>query len=245
MVSAEERDSLLIKGEQEYDEAVHQLERREYELAFKHFDLAEQAFRQLQDQHWLTFLYHEKFRILKQTDKPQKALELVDSIIEGYLDTQNRHGLALVHIHKADLLGDKGDVEEALACLRTAEAIIENEKIYDLKSYLYSSLAIVLMVIEDHLSAIDYLNQAMNIYSAESDSAEFAWCLHQLGLCYQKLYDLNAAERYLVGAYQSYFKAGDNETGREVIEDLKKLYISSNQSNKISELEMIGKQKRF
>ena len=245
MVSAEERESLLSQGEQEYDEAVHQLERQEFELALEHFDLAEQAFQQLQDQHWLTFLYHEKFRIFKQAEKPDQALELVDSIVEGYLDTQNRHGLALIHIHKADLLGDKGDVEEALACLRSAEAIIESEKIYDLKSYLYSSLAVVLMMIEDYISAIDYFNQAMKVYSTESNSVEVAWCLHQLGLCYQKLFDLNAAERHLAGAYQSYFKAGDNEAGKEVIEDLKKLYASSNQSDKISELEMIGKQKRF
>ncbi len=245
MVSTEERESLLAKGEQEYDEAVHQLERNEYDLAFKHFDLAEQAFLQLHDQHWLTFLYHEKFRIYRQTDQLEQALELTDSIINGYLDTKNKRGLVLIHIHKADILGDKEQPVQALACLRTAEAIVKSEKITDLKGYLFSSLAVVLMVLEDYIEAMSSLQQALKTYSADSNAIEVAWCLHQLGNCYLKLFDLNSAERHFIGAYQSYFQAGDNEAGRGVIEQLKKTYLASNQVNKIDQLDTIGKQKRF
>jgi tetratricopeptide (TPR) repeat protein len=245
MVNSEKREDLLQRAEQEYDAAVRLIENREYDPAFEHFSEAEQMFLQLQDQHWLTFLFHEKFRIFFQLKEFEQALALADPICDGYLDTNNQHGLALFQIHKADLLREMEDFYQALSCLRIAEAIIKSEKIDDLMGYLDTSLAVAFFSLNDAISALEYLKSAMQRYSMESSPEEFAWCLHQAGICLLQLFDFDAAERHLVGSYQAYFKVGNNEAGRDVIATLKEMYRSSNQIDKLAGLERIGKQKRF
>lgn len=245
MVNSEERETLLRQAEQAYDEAVRLIEDRAYDPAFECFLEAEHLFLQLQDQHWLTFLFHEKFRIFFQLNEYEQALALADPICDGYIDTNNQRGLALFQIHKADLLREMGDAPQALSCLRIAEAIIKSEKIDDLLGYLDTSLAIAWLALKDFIAALECLKSAMQRYSSEETPEEFAWCLHQAGVCFQNLYDYDSAERHLVGSSQAYFKAGNNEAGREVIATLRELYQSSHQLDKLAGVDRIGKQKRF
>jgi len=245
MVTEEQREKLLEKGDQEYNAAITAIEDDDFEGAYHHFEKAEAAFSELQDQHWLTFLFHEKLRIFLQLDELEQALLLVEKIIQGYLETKNKRGLALIHIHQAEILRKMDKSDEALAPLRTAEAIVTSEKIENLEGYLHSSLSIAHMEIGEFTAAIQSLETAMKIYAEENSHDEYAWCQHQLGLCYKQLIDFNNAERLLTGAYQNYFKIGLDREGREVIESLKDLFISSNQMSKLVSLESKTKSKRF
>lgn len=245
MTEHSSREDLSAKGEQEYDEAIHQLERGEATLAFEHFELAEQVFLELQDRHWLTFIRHERFRLFLQTEQYEPALALAEDIIEGYLETQNKKGLALIQIHKADILLEQEKPLEALTSLRIAEAIVSSESIDELAGYLYSSLALVLIHLEDYFHAIQELNAALDIFPTEKASANIAWCQQMLGQCHWKLFDLASAERHFVASHQGYLKLGDTQNAMEVIDQLKQLYTSSDQIDKLSELNRMRKQKRF
>ena len=100
---------LVLYFAREYDEAVHQLERGEHKLALEHLNLAENCFKQLNDLKWVTFILHEKFRIHLQMGEFEQALGIADSIVGGYLETNNKNGLALIHIHKSDVLRELGE----------------------------------------------------------------------------------------------------------------------------------------
>lgn len=245
MVDEQTREEQVLKGEQEYDEAVFQIERGEYEIAFSHFEIAEQIFKQLNDQHWLTFIYHEKFRIFRQLGKQDEALNLSESIIDGYLDTKNQKGLALAHIHKADILGETGKNLEALSNLRIAEAIIVSEKISDLFPYLASSFSKAHMDLGEYYEAIKSLNSALKFFGEESTTEEKAWCTWQLAICYKELFNLPMAEKNFLEALNRYIQTGNDECTQEILKELKELYSSSGQNEKLSGLNSLGKQKRY
>ncbi len=233
----EERDQHLKKGEEFCDQATALAKNGDYSAALDFFNKAEEIFVGIRDQHWLNFLRHEKLQTLRQLGKFDLALKLADQIADGYLETGNKHGLSLIKIHKADILSDHGDIVEALESLWTAEAIADSEKFTNLKGYIYSSISINLMSQENFALAIEYLQKALENYSPSDNMPECAWCLSQLGICYRAVCYLDKAEECLEGAYQGYFKAGDQESGHKVVDRLKQLYEISGQVQKLNRLD--------
>lgn len=232
MVSIENRTQLVEQGEILCDDALALVKQGDLSAALARFDEAEAVFHKLQDQQWLNFLWHEKFRLLHQTGRTEEALSLSDEIAAGYKETHNYNGVTLISIHKADLFSELGKPEEAMACLRIAEAIVESKGLSELRGYLFSMLSATLINLKDFVSAIEYLKQALEFYSNESTPSEFSWCLHQMGCCYKEILDFNTAERYLNGSLQSYQKTGDLDACRLVQEDLQKLQQITNQPGK-------------
>ena len=225
MLTKEEKNKLIEQGERECDKAIQTAEKGDQILAFKQFDKAESIFEELQDIKWLNFLRHEKFRILQEFDNQKQALELSELIINGYLETANRRGLSLILIHRAVMLLEMGENWDALKDLRTAHSVIIPEKLDDLSGYLYSSLATVLIALEDYSAAIQSLDSALQHYPEEFFPVEFAWCLLQQGICYKTLYAHKSAEKYLQGAYQAFLKTGDHENRNLAAEQLKNLKV--------------------
>ncbi len=239
ILKTEDRDNLLLEGETRCDEAVSLVQEGDYTSALESFNQAEEIFVKINDQHWLNFLRHEKFRVFQELQRYEEALVLADEIIEGYHETINKNGLSLVMIHKSDVFMELGKKHEALASLNLARSVIESEKLNDLKGYLNCNMAMVHIALEDFVSAIETLTVALDSYTLESSPQEYSWCLFQLGTCYKKTYDYNAAENYLTGSYQAYSKTGEVEMQKETLEVLREIYSATNQLKKLSDLEFI------
>ncbi|MBU2512962.1 tetratricopeptide repeat protein [bacterium] len=239
IIKTEDRDDLLLEGEAKCDEAISLVQEGDYSSALDSFDCAEDIFLKINDQHWLNFLRHEKFRVFQQLNRYEDALEITEKIIEGYYETMNRNGLSLILIHKSDILMEMGKRHDALASLNLAKAVIESEKLHDLKGYLNSNLAMVHMALEDFVSAIKALQTALNSYPEESNPSEYAWCLFQLGICYKKTYDYNSAESHLTASYQTYSRTSEYDMQKQVLEVLREIYAATNQLKKLSNLELI------
>ena len=100
------------------------------------------------------------------------------------------------------------------------------------------------MMLGELVSAIEAFDSAIKAYTDDNAAEEIAWCLHQIAVCYRELVKFEQAERYFTASFQAYFKIGDHETGHDVVSELRQLYISSNQVEKLTQLGAVGKQKR-
>lgn len=244
MSITESRDELLQLGEEGCDEAARLAEQGDYTAALECLCNAEECFLKINDQHWLNFLRHEKYRILLLLDRQEEALELTHQIIEGYRQTRSFRGLALIFIHKAELLRETGKAKEAVEYINLSEAVIKSEKLDDLFGYLNAASAMIRLQVEDYVSAIRHFGFALDFFSSHSQFAEIAWSLNHLGICYKKLGDFESAEKNLMGAYQMYYKSGDFESGNVIIDQLKEMYLESGQERKLGSLEKMIRQTR-
>jgi tetratricopeptide (TPR) repeat protein len=224
MLTETERTSLLEQGEDDCDRAVHLAEQGEEAQALELLEHAENVFGKLQDQRWLNFVNHERFRILQKFGKEDQALALTDKIKDGYLQTRNRHGLSLILIHRANLLHELKQNKSALADLRAASAIIDSEKLNDLCGYLHASLADVLMSLSDFSSSIQAWMAALCHYPENTCPHEYALCLQQIGLCQKSLANHQAAEESLGASLQAYLKNGDQENATLTDKQLRELH---------------------
>ncbi len=236
MDAQEKYTDLIQQGEELCDEAMTASQRGDYDQAIEMYNRAEDLFLSVRDQNWLNFLRHEKLRVLQSLDQAKDALELTDLIIEGYQETLNHNGLALTLIHKADLFIATEEPYKAISSLNLAKALINSKKLNDLKGYLHSSFAVAYNAVDDLASAIAALNKALVYYSPESYPNEYSWCLLQVGICYQKLYDYSSSEKHLLRAWEMYARLGDIEMRDKSLNYLKEIYSATNQMKKLSEL---------
>ncbi|MCP4753170.1 MAG: hypothetical protein GY866_19955 [Proteobacteria bacterium] len=234
-----EREEILKRGEENCDKAIDLASNDEHDKALSYFATAEECFESVQDQHWLTFTGHKKLHSLQKVGKHEEALQLASRIGQGYRETDNIHGLALLLIHQADLLLEQNETFLAMECLRAAETIVVEEEFADLLGYVYSNISINLMVQEDYFAAIGYLKKTLENYTVDEHPTERSWCLQQLGICHQNIYDLKEAEKFLVGAYQEYLAQRDSQSAFPIMKRLKETYQNSNQNQKAQQLEIL------
>lgn len=219
-----DRDQVLEKGQYLCDEAVNYARQGAHSSAMEYFSQAETCFEKIQDYHWLTFLKHEKLQSLIALEKYDEALELSEEVSSGYLETKNYRGLTLLLIHKTNLFLDQGNIDSAMASLRLAEgvALKQNEK--SSLGYVYSTLGGLYMDMKDYVLAIETLNSVSSYYSEEENPQETAWCWHLLGLCHEKIFHTQDAEKYYEKSSSLYLSINQYDSGATVMEDLRMLH---------------------
>ncbi|MGK0291168.1 MAG: tetratricopeptide (TPR) repeat protein, partial [bacterium] len=213
-----QRNEILAKGQEYCDLGVENARRGAHTTALTYFDHAESRFQEVNDRHWLTFLQHERLQSLCALEQHEEALKLSESVINGYLETKNQKGLALVWVHTSNIHLYLRKLDDALISLRVAQTIAQKENLSDTYPYIYSNLATVFIELEDYNQAIHCLEVALKHYRKGELIQEEAWCLHQLGTSFQKIFLYHQAEESLESAYQKYLKIGGYEVSNMIME---------------------------
>ena len=234
-----QKKELLEQGQKLYDEASHQASNGMHRLAIDLFNQSIEIYRQAKDDPWIVFVQHEKLHSLTSLSKSKEVFELIEDIIPIYVSQENYKGLSLLFANKGIYQLQIQEFQAGLDALRTADSICIHENINENKGYIYSSISRIHLAQNSYIEAYLFLEKALLCYSQELDNQEWAWCHHQIGYCLGQLHQVNKAEIYLETAYKSFLKCGDFQSATSAMEDLRKIYLTTDQAHKAKDLEPV------
>jgi len=215
---ADQRIAKLQSGEAYCDKALQLINASDLASALIYFDKAEELFLELDHPQWLTFTRHEKFRALVEGGQFEKAAALAPAIEAGYERLQDKRGLALFLIHRADLQRRQNAIPKALAWLRLAAALIAEKRLPEFEAYLRANLAVALMAQDSYYQAIE------NLQLVFADDSLRPWYHEQLGICYQKIFRFADAEREFNLSFEAYRSSSQWSEALGVLEQLRTLH---------------------
>ncbi|KAK3575763.1 hypothetical protein CHS0354_030095 [Potamilus streckersoni] len=218
------------------DEAVAYCEKGAYTQALNYFDRARTFFSAPQYLSWLTYLQHERAIAYAGLEDYKTSYNEYEQAERGYMTLMDYKGLSLLLIHRSETCFKAKNPSEGYGYLRLAEYLVEKMHTEALKSYLYSSLGLYLFNSGRFYDAAQYYKLALNREDPHSYNA--AWYKSKLGIAYESIFVMDAAEQYYREAYTQFAELKEYRELTEVMGRLSRIYTMQGREDAAKEQEI-------
>ena len=139
-----------------------------------------------------------KMRTEIRLKKSISSTNSLDKAIQYYENTSYKSKLARAYGYKATILGNNGDIRQAIVLLKKAEQLVKgNEEELALANDIFSALAYINLESKEYAIALKYGHEALrSAYQLKQDQ-HIAYALMQMYICYHETENADSASYYL------------------------------------------------
>lgn len=153
-----------------YRTGVEKVVSHSYSIGLSYLDKAIPVFENAGDKAGATQARHYRLLALKKADRHEEVEREFAAIMEGYTELGNHYGKALLIVHLAESLGERGRWERANSYFNLAAVIAENFHFAELMVHIFMEQARVSSNRDNHLHAIRCLKRAEHFLLSAQDT---------------------------------------------------------------------------
>ncbi|MEE8436285.1 MAG: hypothetical protein V3S64_15980 [bacterium] len=209
-----------------YRTGVEKVESHSFSIGLSYLEKAIPVFEEAGDRNLATQARHYRLLALKLSQRHEEVEREFARIMEGYNELGNHYGKALLIVHLAESLGERGRWERANSYFNLAAVIAENFQFAELMVHIFLEQAKVSSKRDNHLHAIRCLKRAEHFSQGPQDTLALANLKHLRGGELSSMGEVSEAAAHLEEAQSLYLKEGRPREALKPLNLLKKIYGS-------------------
>lgn len=207
-----------------YRTGVDKVESNSFTIGMSYLDKAIPVFEEAGDSTLAGQARHYRLLAMKMSERHEEVEREFARIMEVYSETGNHYGKALLIVHLAESLGERGRWERANSYFNLAAVIAENFRFAELMVHIFQEQAKVFSKRDNHLHAIRCLKRAEHFCKDPGENLTLANLKHLRGGELSSMGESSEAAAYLEEAQSLYIRAGRPREALKPLNLLKKIY---------------------
>ena len=209
-----------------YRTGAEKIESHSFSIGLSYLDKAIPVFDEAGDRNLAAQARHYRLLALKLSQRHEEVEREFARIMEGYSEVGNHYGKALLIVHLAESLGERGRWERANSYFNLAAVIAENYRFAELMVHIFQEQARVSSKRDNHLHAIRCLKRAEHFSQGPQEKLALANLKQLRGEELSAMGEASAAAAHLEEAQSLYLKEGRPREALKPLNLLKKIYDS-------------------
>lgn len=207
-----------------YRTGVEKVESHSFSIGLSYLDKAIPVFEGAGDKNLAAQARHYRLLALKLSERHEEVEREFARIMVAYSELDNHYGKALLIVHLAESLGERGRWERANSYFNLAAVIAENFRFAELMVHIYQEQAKVSSKRDNHLHAIRCLKRAEHFSQGAEEQRSLAKLKHSRGQELASMGEGSEAAAHLEEAQSLYLGAGRPREALKPLNLLKKIY---------------------
>lgn len=207
-----------------YRTGVEKVDSNSFTIGLSYLDKAIPVFEGAGDKNMAAQARHYRLLALKMSERHEEVEREFPRIMEDYSELGNHYGKALLIVHLAESLGERGRWERANSYFNLAAVIAENFRFAELMVHIFLEQAKVFSKRDNHLHAIRCLKRAEHFSQGPEEKLALANLKHLRGGELSSMGEVSEAAAHLEEAQNLYLKAGRPREALKPLNLLKKIY---------------------
>ena len=207
-----------------YRTGVKKVESNSFTIGLSYLEKAIPVFEDAGDKHLAAQARHYRLLALKMSERHEEVEREFARIMEGYTELGNHYGKALLIVHLAESLGERGRWERSNSYFNLAAVIAENFRFAKLMVHIFQEQAKMSSKRDNHLHAIRCLEKAEHFSRGPQETLVLANLKHLRGGELSSMGEASEAAAHLEESQGLYLKEGRPREALKPLNLLKKIY---------------------